>query len=102
MVGGTLHSLNEDETATSGTVDLLDAICRAGLHQVVPAPTLAAHTKYWALAVECRPSLRPALVGGITMASTRYWNGLYGFHGRGTATASLTPGSTAQRRLRRR
>ena len=99
-----IYSLNEDEMQAylGRTVDLLDAptVAKAvrELHEVVPAPTLVVHTKYWALAVGVRATqLRPALVGGITMASTRYWMG-DGFTTEDyAATASLTPGTTAQR-----
>ena len=56
------------------------------------------HTKYWALAVGQRATRSGRrCVGGITMASTRYWMG-DGFTAEDyAATASLTPGSTAQR-----
>ncbi|KRD41389.1 hypothetical protein ASE38_17470 [Cellulomonas sp. Root930] len=74
-----VYSLNEDEMQAylGRPVDLLDAptVAKAvgELHALVPAPTLVVHTKYWALAVGQRAAaLRPALVGGITMASTRY------------------------------
>ncbi|KQY44386.1 ADP-dependent glucokinase/phosphofructokinase [Cellulomonas sp. Root137] len=74
-----VYSLNEDEMHAylGRPVDLLDAptVAKAveELHALVPAPTLVVHTKYWALAVGQRAAaLRPALVGGITMASTRY------------------------------
>ncbi|GEL98749.1 ADP-dependent glucokinase/phosphofructokinase [Cellulomonas terrae] len=98
-----VYSLNEDEMQAylGRPVDLLDAptVAKAvrELHEVVPAPTLVVHTKYWALAVGQRAtSLRSALVGGITMASTRYWMG-DGFTPEDyAATASLTPGTTAQ------
>jgi ADP-dependent phosphofructokinase/glucokinase len=96
--------MNEDEMQAylGRTVDLLDAptVAKAirELHDVVPAPTLVVHSKHWALAVGQRAaSLRPALVGGVTMASTRYWMG-DGFTAEDyAATASLTPGTTAQR-----
>ncbi|MEZ0449315.1 ADP-dependent glucokinase/phosphofructokinase [Cellulomonas sp. ICMP 17802] len=99
-----VYSLNEDEMQAylGRAVDLLDPATVAKavreLHEVVPAPTLVVHTKYWALAVGQRAaSLRPALVGGITMASTRYWMG-DGFTADDyAATAALAPGSTAQR-----
>ena len=98
-----VYSLNEDEMQAylGRTVDLLDApsVAKAvrELHEVVPAPTLVVHTKYWALAVGLRAaSLRLALVGGITMASTRFWFG-DGFTADDyAATGSLTPGTTAQ------
>ncbi|GEK23270.1 ADP-dependent glucokinase/phosphofructokinase [Cellulomonas xylanilytica] len=74
-----VYSLNEDEMQAylGRQVDLLDAATVAKavveLHQLVPAPTLVVHTKYWALAVGQRAAaLGPALLGGITMASTRY------------------------------
>ncbi|WP_456844239.1 ADP-dependent glucokinase/phosphofructokinase [Cellulomonas sp. P5_C6] len=74
-----VYSLNEDEMQAylGRPVDLLDASAVAKavgeLHTLVPAPTLVVHTRYWALAVGARAgALEPALVGGITMASTRY------------------------------
>ncbi|NUU18522.1 hypothetical protein HP550_14795 [Cellulomonas humilata] len=74
-----VYSLNEDEMQAylGREVDLLDAStvakAVAELHHLVPAPTLVVHSKYWALAVGQRAAaLGPSLVGGITMASTRY------------------------------
>jgi ADP-dependent phosphofructokinase/glucokinase len=56
------------------------------------------HTKYWALALGQRAaSLRPSLVGGITMASTRYRLG-DGFTADDYAvTGAMTPSPSAQR-----
>ena len=95
-----VYSLNEDEMQAylGCKVDLLDAAAVAKavreLHDVVPAPTLVVHTKYWALAVgERAQSLRPALVGGIIMASTRYRLG-DGFTAHDyAATGAMSPGA---------
>ena len=74
-----VYSLNEDELQAylGRTVDLADprdvATAVGELHALVPAPTLVVHTRYWALALGRDAELfRAALVGGITMASTRY------------------------------
>lgn len=74
-----VYSLNEDELQAylRRSVDLDDprdvALAVGELHALVPAPTLVVHTRSWALAVgERAETFRPSLVGGITMASTRY------------------------------
>lgn len=80
MVGlAHIYSLNEDELAEiiQRPVELHDAadvaVALTRLRDLVPAPTLVVHTKHWALALgERAAQLRPALRGGITMASARY------------------------------
>ncbi|WP_199422923.1 ADP-dependent glucokinase/phosphofructokinase [Actinotalea solisilvae] len=97
-----VYSLNEDEMQAylGRRVDLLDADAVAGavteLRRLVPAPTLVVHTQHWALAVgERATALRPALRGGIVMASTRYRLG-DGFTAEDyAATAAMAPGPGA-------
>ncbi|WP_245862485.1 ADP-dependent glucokinase/phosphofructokinase [Sanguibacter antarcticus] len=74
-----VFSMNEDELQAyvERPVDLLDAddVLRAldELAAIVPASTTVVHTKYWSLARGVRADeVRAGLVGGITMASTRY------------------------------
>lgn len=78
------YSMNEDEMqgCLGRPLDLLDpaSIARAlrELHALIPVRTLVVHTRFWSLALSAHADLwRPALVGGVTMASTRY---LYGDH----------------------
>jgi ADP-dependent phosphofructokinase/glucokinase len=75
----TVLSMNEDEMQgyLRRPVDLLDPadLGRAlqELRTLVPARTLVVHTKYWSLALGAAASgYREALLGGVTMASTRY------------------------------
>lgn len=97
-----VYSLNEDEMQAylGRRVDLLDADAVATavteLRRLVPAPTLVIHTQHWALAVGERASaLRPALRGGIVMASTRYRLG-DGFTAEDyAATAAMPAGDAA-------
>ncbi len=77
-----VHSLNEDEMQgyLGRRLDLLDAptmaVALRELHDLVPARTLVVHTTSWALALgEAVERYRPALQGGITMASARYLHG---------------------------
>lgn len=74
-----VYSMNEDEMQgyLGREVDLLDArsiaAALADLQPLVPVRTLVLHTRFWALARGERADwLRPALIGGIRMASTRY------------------------------
>ena len=74
-----VFSMNEDELQSylHRAVDLLDAddVRHAldELQAIIPAATTVVHTKYWSLARgEKAEEIRSGLVGGITMASTRY------------------------------
>ncbi|MCB9117813.1 MAG: ADP-dependent glucokinase/phosphofructokinase [Caldilinea sp.] len=78
----TVYSLNEDELqAHAGRpVDVLDAAqveaALASLHRLIPAPILVVHSMHWALAYgPTAPRYRPALAGGVTMATTRFCHG---------------------------
>ncbi|MFC4613886.1 ADP-dependent glucokinase/phosphofructokinase [Cellulomonas algicola] len=77
-----VYAMNEDELQSwlGRTVDLLDADDVAAalveLASVVPAPTRVVHTKHWALAHGGDAErYRAPLLGGITMAGTRYVHG---------------------------
>lgn len=77
-----VYAMNEDELQSwlGRTVDLLDADDVAAalveLAAVVPAPTRVVHTKHWALAHGGDAErYRAPLLGGITMAGTRYVHG---------------------------
>lgn len=74
-----IYSLNEDELQDylDRKLDLLspEQIKEAlsDVHQLIPAPLIVVHTRYWALAYgENAASLSKALRGGITMAGTRF------------------------------
>ncbi len=77
-----VHSMNEDEMQAylGRPLDLLDpaemAAALTELAELVRAPTLVVHTKYWALALgKDAAGFTAALSGGITMASARYCHG---------------------------
>ena len=62
------------------SVDLLDpdvmAAALTELRQLIPARTLVVHTKFWAAVLGPDPDRWQAtLLGGITMASTRFCHG---------------------------
>lgn len=74
-----VYSLNEDELQEylARPLDLLDpeemsaALVQA--RALIPAPVLVVHTRYWALAFGVgAEAYRAGLVGGVTMAGTRY------------------------------
>ena len=74
-----VYSLNEDELQDylGRELDLLDPEAMAAAlldaQAAIPAPVLVVHTRYWALAFGVgAEAYRAALVGGITMAATRY------------------------------
>lgn len=77
-----VYAMNEDELQSwlGRPVDLLDAddvaAALLALAAVVPAPTRVVHTKHWALAHGGDAErYRGPLLGGITMAGTRYVHG---------------------------
>jgi ADP-dependent phosphofructokinase/glucokinase len=77
-----VYSMNEDEMQAylGRSLDLLDVdeMERAlrELHALISVPALVVHTKYWSLAVgESASTYEAELLGGITMASTRYRHG---------------------------
>jgi ADP-dependent phosphofructokinase/glucokinase len=77
-----VHSMNEDEMQAylGRPVDLLDpAQVEAALVELagtLQGPTLVVHTSFWAAAFGPRaPEWRPALLGGVTMATTRFVHG---------------------------
>ncbi|MET0589963.1 MAG: ADP-dependent glucokinase/phosphofructokinase [Naasia sp.] len=77
-----VYSLNEDEMQAylGRDIDLLDVTevsrALADLRTLIPVRILVVHTKYWSLALGAEAAAwREALVGGITMASTRYLHG---------------------------
>jgi ADP-dependent phosphofructokinase/glucokinase len=74
-----IYSLNEDELQGSlGHKVLLTDAGAVGealrsLHEIIPAKLLVVHTKFWALAYGAdAPRYGDALLGGITMATTRF------------------------------
>jgi ADP-dependent phosphofructokinase/glucokinase len=77
-----IYGLNEDELQAylGRTVDLLSvdevAAALTEVHQLIPAPVLVLHTKYWALAMGARAaSYSEALTTGTVLAATRYIHG---------------------------
>jgi len=77
-----VHGMNEDEMQAylGRPVDLLDPdqveAALVELSSWLAGPTLVVHTKYWATAFgPAAETWRPALQGGITMATTRYQHG---------------------------
>lgn len=75
----TIYSLNEDELQNylSRTVLLTDAQAVAealeDLQNLLPVPVLILHTRYWALAYGTEACCYTnALLGGVTMATTRF------------------------------
>ncbi|GLZ01000.1 ADP-dependent glucokinase/phosphofructokinase [Actinoplanes sp. NBRC 103695] len=77
-----VYGLNEDELQAylGRTVDLLSvdevAAALAEVHELIPAPVLVLHSKYWALAMGSRAaSYSKALDTGTVMAATRYIHG---------------------------
>lgn len=93
-----VHSMNEDELQAylGRRLDLLDpeemAIALRESHSEIPAPVLVVHTKYWALAIGDRaPEYAAALLGGVTMAGTRYRHGDVWDRGDYDAVAALPP-----------
>jgi ADP-dependent phosphofructokinase/glucokinase len=74
-----VYSLNEDELQAylGRSLDLLDsqamAAALAEARELIPAPVLVVHTRYWALAFGSGAErYRAALAGGVAMAATRY------------------------------
>lgn len=74
-----VYGMNEDELQeyVGRRVDLLDAVQVAEalreLRQLIPAPVLVVHTRYWALALGARAArYRAALEGAVSAAATRY------------------------------
>lgn len=77
-----VYGLNEDEMQhyLGRSVDLLDApdVCAAlrELHEMIPAPVLVVHTKYWSAALGALAfEYVDALEAGMLMASVRYVHG---------------------------
>jgi ADP-dependent phosphofructokinase/glucokinase len=77
-----VHSMNEDEMQAylGRPVDLLDpAQVEAALVELagsLAGPTLVVHTSFWAAAIgPAAAAWRPALLGGVTMATTRFVHG---------------------------
>jgi len=77
-----VHSMNEDEMQAylGRPVDLLDPVqVEAALGELagtLAGPTLVIHTSFWAAAVgPAAVAWRPALLGGVTMATTRFVHG---------------------------
>jgi ADP-dependent phosphofructokinase/glucokinase len=74
-----IYSLNEDELMAyvGHSVNLTDAesvlAALKELHTLIPVPVLVVHTRFWALAwgVEAG-KYEKALLGGVTMATTRF------------------------------
>ncbi len=74
-----VYSMNEEELQSylGRTLDLLNVVDMLAafteIHQLIPADTLVVHTKYWAVAIgKHSEHYSKGLLGGITMASTRY------------------------------
>jgi len=74
-----VYGMNEDELQeyVGREVDLLDpedvVAALRELHDLIPAPALLVHTKYWAICVGPRASgLRDAAESAVRMAATRY------------------------------
>ena len=74
-----VYSLNEDELQEylGRPLDLLDpaaiATALVEARELIPAPALVVHSRYWALAVGPDAGrYRAALAGGVAMAATRY------------------------------
>jgi ADP-dependent phosphofructokinase/glucokinase len=74
-----VYSMNEDELQEylGQPVDLLDpaAVARAlrAAHELIPAPALVVHTKYWAIAIGPQARRhRDALESAVRMSATRY------------------------------
>lgn len=74
-----IYSMNEDELQgyLGRKVDLLDPLSMkeafVDIHELIPAPTILIHTKYWVAAYGKNPSLYSrGIEGGITMAGTRF------------------------------
>jgi ADP-dependent phosphofructokinase/glucokinase len=75
----TIYSLNEDEfegylgrsVSWTSSQAVLEAL--KDLYAIIPAGTLVLHTRFWALAWGSKAAdYREALLGGITMATTRF------------------------------
>jgi ADP-dependent phosphofructokinase/glucokinase len=77
-----VHSMNEDEMQAylGRPIDLLDPDqVEAALVELAGAqagPTFVVHTSFWAAAIgPAAAAWRPALLGGVTMATTRFMHG---------------------------
>lgn len=77
-----VYGMNEDELQeyVGRTVDLLDAsdVARAltKAHQVIPAPALVVHTRFWSVAVGPDASrYRASLESAVRVSATRYRRG---------------------------
>ncbi|CAN5331801.1 hypothetical protein BH11ACT5_BH11ACT5_14230 [soil metagenome] len=74
-----VYSLNEDELQDylGRPLDLLDPAAMSTAlveaHELIPAPVLVVHSRFWALAFgPGAEQYRAALAGGVAMAATRY------------------------------